>query len=207
MTCIKYQTTNRILIRMYVVILAKSTGRSEHWICVYTDGTGLICVMDSLSLFMSLNKHTALQLAQIYSIPSTHSVLKVKRLCVQQQHGTLDCGAFSIAFAVEICSGRNPEAAHFDQKLMRHHLFECFTKERLSPFPSSRSEETLPRPMQNTYSLKVYCICKMPAQFDAVMLSCDLCGQWFHCSCMHIDSKNVPEYWECPNCAVEHGDT
>ena len=152
---------------------------------------------------MSLSKHTAFQLAQIYSIPSTHSTLKVKRLSVQQQHGTLDCGVFSIAFAVEICSGRNPEEARFDQKSMRRHLFECFTKKQLSSFPNShQSEETLPRPMQNTYTLKVFCICKMPAQFDSVMLSCDLCGEWFHCSCMKVDSNNVPDYWECPNCAV-----
>ena len=91
------------------------TGKSAHWICVSTDGTGLVYVLDSLSLFMSLNKHTAFQVAQIYSIPATRS-LQVKRLSVQQQHGTLDCGVFSIAYAVEICSGRNPEEAHFNQK-------------------------------------------------------------------------------------------
>ena len=121
-------------------------------------------------------------------------------ICVSTDGSTLDCGVFSIAYAVEICFGRNPEEAHFNQKLMRRHLFECLSKQQLTLFPESQSEETLPRPMQKTFTVKLYCICKMPAQFDSVMLSCDLCRQWFHCTCMQIESENVPDYWECPGC-------
>ena len=153
-----------------------------NWTCV--------CAWQLISVHEPQQEHCLP--GQIYSIPATHS-LHVKCLCVRQQHGTLDCGVFSIAYAVERCFGHNPEKAHY-KKLMRRYLSECFSKHRLTPFPESQSEELLPRPTQNTFTVKLYCTCKMPAR----CLSCNLCGQWYHCSCMQIESENVPDYWECP---------
>ena len=161
----------------------------------------MIYLFDSLSLFKRLTKHMALQLARIYSVPSTHSVLKVKRESVQQQIDNIDCGVFALAFALEVCFGRDPKKVHFDQGKMRHHLYECLSKRKLSQFPTIHSEETYPRPTEMTILLKVYCVCKMPAQFDTMMVSCDLCKRWFHCSCVHI-VEDVPEYWECPKCVA-----
>ena len=65
--------------------------------------------MDSLGLFMKLNPCTNLQIAKIYRLPQTDSKLKIQKLAVQQQQGTLECGCFAIANAVEICFGVNPE--------------------------------------------------------------------------------------------------
>lgn len=168
--------------------------------CIFSDGKE-IYVFDSLSLFKHLTKHMALQLAQIYSVPPTHSVLKIKRESVQQQANDVDCGVFAIAFAMEVCFGRNPKMVRLDQGKMRQHLYDCLSRHELSPFPTMQSEETLPRPTDLTILLKVYCVCKMPAQFDTTMVSCDKCQQWFHCSCVHIFG-DVPEYWECPKCAA-----
>ena len=77
--------------------------------------------MDSLGLFMKLNPCTILQTAKIYRLPQTDSKLKIQKLAVQQQQGTLECGCFAIANAVEICFGVNPEDVNFDQKKMRDH--------------------------------------------------------------------------------------
>ena len=103
-------------------------------------------VMDSLGLFMSLNLSTVLQIAKIYSIPthSHQSVLEIQKMSVQQQHGTVDCGLFSVAFAVELCLGRNPQHASFDQKNMRDHLYSCFTSGVITSFPKMSSNELLP---------------------------------------------------------------
>ena len=158
----------------------------------------MVYVFDSWSLFKRLTKHMALQIARIYSVPSTHSTMKIKQVSVQQQSGNVDSGMFAFAFAVEACFGCKPEKVHFDQRKMRRHLYECLSKGELSRFPTMQSDESFPRPTENTLSLKVYCICKMPAQFDTMMVTCVVSGT-YNCSCVDIE-KEVPEYWECPKC-------
>ena len=83
-----------------------------HWVCVSCDEAENI---DSNST-MGISIETVLQVAKIYSIPSNHSSLKVRRLSVQQQLGACDCGLFSIAYAIELCSGWDPESACFAQE-------------------------------------------------------------------------------------------
>ena len=79
-----------------------NAGKSNHWICTSRRGGSIVHVMDSLGLFMSLNLFTVLQIAKIYSLPKSQSVLQLHKISVQQQHGTLDCGLFAIAYAVEV---------------------------------------------------------------------------------------------------------
>ena len=83
---------------------------------------------------MPLNLSNVLQIAKIYSVPTDLSVLEIQKLSVQQQHGTIDCRLFFIAFAVEICLGRNPQYASFDQKNIRKHLFICFRNGAIPAF-------------------------------------------------------------------------
>ena len=74
---------------------------------------------------MKMNITTILQIAKIYgSILPTRkasevSLLPVCKLSVQQQTGAVDCGLYAIAFAVDLCMGRNPKYSHFDQTRMR----------------------------------------------------------------------------------------
>ena len=159
-------------------------------------------VMDSLAAFMPLSSMTIQEIAKIYSIPSDHSVLKLKTLPVQQQDGYLDCSLFAVAYSIEVCckniSGFG--GMTFDQKRMRAHLRDCLLQKEMFPFPKTNSESGLPHPKEKMRSVKVYCICKMPADFDSLMIECEKCQQWFHCSCINIDQDDIPKDWECPSC-------
>ena len=143
---------------MYVFPLVGST---RHWICTSSIGCGKhhhVNVLDSLGYFMGLlNLETLLQIAKIYSVPLGEHGLQIKKLSVQQQHGTSDCGLFALAFATEICSRGDAHAACFDQKEMRRHLSMCLTKGVMKPFPKSTSEP-FPRPTtseRGSHSLEI----------------------------------------------------
>ena len=156
-------------------------------------------IMDSMSLFMQTNITTILQIAKIYQ-PSKY-LLNVHKLSVQQQEGTMDCGIFAVAFAVEVCVGNNVENVSFNQKKMRKHLYDCLSKGVMTPFPKMSSKlEHLPRPTCVERKLKVYCLCKMPEVADSKMISCDICNHWFHYSCVNLQFDEDPKYWECPLC-------
>ena len=122
---------------------------------------------------MTLNLSTVLQIAKIYSVPTDQSVIEIQKLSVQQQHGTLDCGLFSIAFAVEICLGHIPQYASFNQK-MREHLYTCLRNGVITSFQKMSSNELLPRPSPVHHKVKVYCCCRMPEEYDEFMISCDV---------------------------------
>jgi hypothetical protein len=46
----------------------------------------------------------------------TIRTLKLRKLPVQQQNGTLDCELFAVAYAVEVCTGNPPADVSFNQK-------------------------------------------------------------------------------------------
>ena len=62
---------------------------------------------------MPVERKLILQIASIYKCNG--KTLSIQKLGVQHQDGTLDCGLFAIAYATEICEGRDPVAALFDQ--------------------------------------------------------------------------------------------
>ena len=179
-------------------------GASNHWICTCYSSKerSTVMVMDSLGLFMGLNESTLLQVSKIYNstVPKHESSLKIRKLSVQQQRGSLDCGVFSVAYAVEICMGRNPQHALFDQEKMRQHLYLCLSNGALKPFPgiSSRSED-LPRPTVSLTTVELYCKCRMPEEYDD-MVCCDVCDRWFHMCCMNLRSDTLPDKWMCYSC-------
>ena len=158
--------------------------------------------MDSLGLFMKMNVDTLLQIAKIYQPAPCASVLELQKLSVQQQHGTQDCGLFAIAFALmEVCLGSNVETVSFKQSKMRSHLIDCLNKGLMSPFPKKHpNKECLPRPTSMVHTVKVYCYCKMPEQYDVKMISCDSYNRWYHYSCVNLQLSQSPRYWECPSC-------
>ena len=57
---------------------------------------------------------------------------------MQHQTNVDDCGVFAIAFAMAICSGRNPEELQFNVSVMRQHLFKCLEKQQMSLFPATQ---------------------------------------------------------------------
>ena len=110
------------------------TGSYNHWVCVqYGNQVDKeVHLMDSLGLTMSVGKELVLQIASIYKCDE--EVLTIRKLGVQQQIGTWDCGLFAVAYAVEVCSGC------FDQTRMREHLYSCLQEGVLKPFPQIRSQ-------------------------------------------------------------------
>ena len=176
---------------------------NSHWICVSTDGNfGDIKVFDSLAT-MGFTVDAVLQIAKLYSLPADHSELLIKRHSVQQQRGCTDCGLFAVAYAVEVCCGRNPAEASFVQEKMREHLQLCLSKGILVAFPRALPmKESVVRPKGGVLTVQVFCYCKMPAQYDTDMIQCETCSCWFHCSCMGINPSRVPEVWDCQQCSV-----
>jgi hypothetical protein len=160
------------------------TGETEHWVCTCSlKGSSAVMVMDSMALFLSLNNSTILQISKIYRVPN--STLEIRTVSVQQQKGSSDCGVFAVAYAVEVCLGRNPQYARFDQTRMRNHLYECLTEGVMKPFPRS-DYETLPRPSPLVLHIKIYCECRMPEDYDENMVCCDGCEDWYHMSCVNL---------------------
>ena len=185
---------------LLLIIIA---GNSKHWVCVYCRGDGVVQLMDSLGSFMPLGRLTLLQIAKIFKGATNCQYLRLKILPVQQQQGVLDCGLFSIAFAIEVCSHMNPVKSVFNQKLMRKHLIQCLVAGVICPFPqrtdlSPLSE--LPRPTCRMLNVKLYCHCLMPDNYDPEMILCDRCKKWYHYSCVGIHSKKVPKTWKCSRC-------
>ena len=167
--------------------------------CVYSNRTGDINVADSL-VSMNLLINGLVQIAKLYSNSVVDSALRLRRLSVQQQNGFQDCGLFAIAFAVEVCLGHNPEDSSFAQELMRQHLMKCLSIGTMQSFPRMASPALMPKPSGGFLTVKVFCVCKLPAQFDTDMIACDVCDKWFHCSCVSVHPVNTPKYWECPDC-------
>lgn len=121
---------------------------------------------------MGFSIHALVQIARLYANYTSHSELNLRRVSVQQQNGYHDCGLFSIANATEICMGHKPEEACFDQSKMRKHLFSCLSKEQMQPFPRISSvQESVPRPKSGILNVRLYCICKLPAEYDSNMKS------------------------------------
>ena len=150
---------------------------------------------------MPLNLSTVLQICKIYPAPCNESTLQLKRLSVQQQDGTKDCGLFSIAYASEICYGFSVSKASFDQKRMRPHLHRCLSEGTIVPFPKIFcDQEPIPRPSEGVVNVEVYCLCRLPENYDFLMISCDVCGQWYHGSCVGIESDKIPRNWTCSKC-------
>lgn len=179
-------------------------GGTNHWVCSCSLGSGVVLLFDSLGLFMTMNDQLLLQIAKIYSAPPDQDTLKVQKMSVQQQKGVIDCGLFAIAFAVEVCLGKNPEYFQFDQPKMRTHLYNCLTEGKMIQFPKVNGPESLPRPGRTVYNIKLYCYCRMPEEFDSNMVQCDFCHCWYHFRCVG-KSNALQRIWKCHYC-ISHSD-
>ena len=183
---------------LHFVLYIFYIGSTNHWICISTVGSrGMIHVMDSLGTSLPLNRKTVLQICKAYSVAPSSS-LKVKKLSVQQQQGAVDCGVYCMVYATETCLGNDVTSVAFDQKRARKHLFQCFQDGKMSAFP--RSSRTVQRTVSKIQSFKLYCVCRMPADYDTEMVQCSgCCKRWYHFSCVGVKYP-VPEMWKCSKC-------
>jgi len=105
--------------------------RGNHWVLTYSKGDGQVAVYDSLYDEVTDDLHD--QLMDIYKVAGKR--LRYSLPDAQKQRGSRDCGLFVVAFALELCEGRDPSAIRFNQKKMRKHLEKCFEDGVLEPFP------------------------------------------------------------------------
>ena len=59
---------------------------------------------------------------------------------MQKQVGTVDCGLFAIATALELCHHNNPAKIRFRQESMREHFQKCLEQKKLTQFPRDLEE-------------------------------------------------------------------
>ena len=124
------------------------------------------------------------------------------RLDVGQQTNGSDCGILAIAFAFDICSGKDPCSVRFDHKSIRRHLATCLEGIKFTHFPilGERSSSGIKR-VQKT---DLHC-CRMPEKTGDKMAECEACEVWYHQHCMDIpnevfDRVDVP--WKCKKCKL-----
>ena len=166
----------------------------SHWVCT----SNIECNQNSVNVYdsmpicsiesMSLKK----QLAAI--LQTDANTFEVNFINVQRQIGTDDCGLFGIAHATLLCFGSDPYLLKYDQRQMRDHLYNCYEKRSMTPFPQKGVPPRANRQrVLTTLSIPVYCSCRMPySSRDSRMIQCASCSEWFHDSCIPV----IPnEYW------------
>ena len=109
-----------------------NTGRG-HWHVVSTIGASQQQVHVYDSLHSACPTGSQLQIASLY--PIKKEPIDLYYINVQRQCGPNDCGLFAIAFATSLVFEISPEQCLFDQQAMRLHLFNCFEKREITPFP------------------------------------------------------------------------
>ena len=59
--------------------------------------------------------------------------------------------------------------------------------------------EVLPRPSPVVHKIQLHCVCHMPEEYDED-ISCDICQEWFHMTCVCVDAKKASQQWKCHRC-------
>lgn len=143
-----------------------------------------------------------LQICQIFGrsrIPTINTI-HIRKVAVQQQlPGTLDCGLFAVAYATDICFGKDPKKSKFNQARMKFHLKDCLEREVMQPFPQQMKKVSRP-PADVHMEVELYCLCRMPEIYDSYMVQCDECQKWFHKTCVVMSGKAIKGKWICCNC-------
>ena len=121
--------------------------------------------------------------------------------------GTCDCGLFSIAYATSLAYGEDPSYSIFSQSQMRAHLYQCFVKGRLTPFPCTKRYMGVAVPgnfkPKCRDDIEVHCHCRMPELKDVPMIECTKCNKWFHIDCEAVPEEilnNSKAEWFCKHC-------
>ena len=174
---------------------------NNHWITISNIGcqSGHINVYDSMGT-NCVPPRTKEQVAAILFSNKKKILLKYKQ--VQVQRGASDCGAFAIAFATALCSGKNPTDIYFIQHKLRFHLKDCLMQRNITGFPQMLRKRVKGKKKEATEDYEIHCVCRQPDGGN--MIQCDDCKQWFHDMCITTNTrvwKNLDSVWLCIICS------
>ena len=97
-----------------------------HWCTVSNIGwdDGVVNVYNSM--YSSASSGTIKLIASLLFSPAEQFI--VRMMDVGRQSNGSDCGVLSIAFAYDICSGKDPCKIKYDHRSIRQHLADCLEK-------------------------------------------------------------------------------
>ena len=174
----------------------------DHWLLISTVGVKHPTVQVYDSMYQSIGSHTKKQIASLLHTDS--SDIKIHMINTQRQTGGSDCGLFAIAFATAIAFGLQPEDYCFNQAKMREHLIRCLEAGKMF-FPYSRPRRRVNR-VKATFSVPIYCSCRMPDVFKAAWIECTKCKTWYHSgTCAKVPQevlRNKRSPWFCSDCVL-----
>ena len=170
---------------------------SNHWAAISTIGCteGTVKLYDSL--YSSIGSETITIIASLFRFLTQSFTVKVMN--VVRQVGSQDCGLYAISFITSLAHEEDPTIIKYEQQEMRDHLLKCFDKKELFPFPSKRRKVLSSVLKSETFN--IYCSCRLTEKGD--MICCDSCNEWFHQSCIHVDTSiNIDNDWFCAKCSL-----
>ena len=93
--------------------------------------------------------------------------------------------------------GRIPQPLKYDQNIMRLHLVNAISKQKLLPFPAKLAS-TGKTTTQFSEGVPLHCVCQQPDD-GSKMVQCCKCTEWYHTKCAKIpeDVIDSPEQWSC----------
>ena len=176
---------------------------NNHWVCISNkfSGTGEVYLYDSAQSALTPDGDIASQACAI--LRSSGKAITIKTVNTQQQQGVSDCGLFALAFACDLCQGRDPCTRIYYQSKLRSHYRSCLLCEAISVFPSRGTCK--PMSVIDEAMVDIFCVCRLPEKLP--MACCDVCNEWFHNSCVTIPSEvfaaDVDIKWICNECQSE----
>ena len=124
-----------------------------HW-CTVSNigcGDGVVNVYDSM--YCSASSGTIKLIASLLFSPAEQLV--VRMMDVGRQSNSSDCGVLSVAFAYDICSGKDPCKIKYDHRSIRQHLADCLEKCCISCFPEVGERRTVG--VEHIHSVDLHC--------------------------------------------------
>ena len=129
----------------------------------------------------------------------------------KQQENGIDCGLFSICYAVDLAFGYSPEHKNYDHQKLRSHLLSCLINGNFTTFPTMDGRmKNLCKP--HIMFADIYCTCRSTF-FDSdpqedtglFMVCCVDCDEWFHKRCEKVTAKifkddALSSMWKCSTC-------
>ena len=95
-----------------------------------------------------------------------------------------------MAFSVKLCQGNDPVEMMFSQIEMRHHLVSCFEKKNFESFPRMKRRNKGARMKNECMTYAVYGFYQYPDIYDAKMIECPKCQEWYHYPCVGLKMES-----------------